>query len=139
MDTFRDSKAPQYPFQTLFPSAEIPLDLPPDLQVLDRLYSQLSALKLADAFKKSYINAALLLNRLLQVPVFSFVSNDDGLDFTCSASNGVLSRLRCRCDDLMITFSENKVQIAPLIPEDAEDDDLFTDTAALTAVLPDVE
>src|SRR5689334_19623362 len=93
LDTFRPSKVPQYPFQTLLPSADIPLELPRGLEALERLESRLGPLNLANGFKKSYINAALLLNWLLQAPVFSFASNDDDLDFTCSAGNGSLSRL----------------------------------------------
>ncbi len=137
LDTFRPSKAPQYPFQTLLPPADIPLDLPADLEILERLYAQLHRLKFANGFKKSYINATLLLHRLLQLPVFSFASNDDGLDFTCSATSGSLSRLKCRCADLVINFDNKKAQIAPLVPE--EDVDTLTDTPGLKAALPDVE
>jgi len=139
LDNFRPAKVPQYPFQTLLPSADIPLDLPPGLETLERVYSRLGPLNLANGFKKSYINAALLLNRLLQVPVFSFVSNDDDLDFTCSAANGALSRLKCRCGDLVISFDGRKARIAPLVPESEEDEDILSDTAALTSALPDVE
>ena len=139
LDTFRPAKTPQYPFQTLLPSADIPLELPYDLQSLERVYSGLGPLKLANGFKKSYINSALLLNRLLQVPVFSFASDDDELDFTCSVANGTLNRLKCRCGDLMVSFDGKKVRIAPLVPEAEEDEDLLSDTAALRTALPDVE
>jgi len=139
LDTFRPSKVPQYPFQTLLPSADIPLELPTGLEVLERLYSRLGPLKLANGFKKSYINAALLLNRLLQLPILSFVSDDGELDFTCSATNGALSRLKCRCGDLVISFDNKKVQIAPLMPREEEDEDALTDTASLRSALPDVE
>lgn len=139
LDTFRAAKVPQYPFQTLLPTADIPLDLPADLDVLERVYEQLGPLKLANGFKRSYINAALLLNRLVQLPVLSFVSDDDQLDFTCSVSAGALDRLRCRCGDLLIAYDGKKAQIAPLVPEAEEDEDLGTDTAALTSALPDVQ
>lgn len=139
MDNFRPAKVPQYPFQTLLPAADIPLELPSGLEALERLYSRLGPLNLANGFKKSYINAALLLNRLLQVSVFSFASNDDDLDFTCSAANGELSRLKCRCGDLVISYDNKKVQVVPLVPEDEEDEDLLTDTAALKSALPEVE
>lgn len=139
LDTFRPAKEPQYPFQTLLPSADIPLELPAGLEALERVYSRLGPLNLANGFKKSYINTALLLNRLLQVPVFSFASNDDDLDFSCSAANGALSQMKCRCGDLVISFDGRKVQIAPLVPEAEEDEDLLTDTAALKSAMPDVE
>jgi len=139
LDCFRPAKVPQYPFQTLLPSADIPLELPPGLETLEWVYSRLGPLNLANGLKKSYINAALLLNGLLQAPVFSFASNDDDLDFTCSAANGVLSRLKCRCGDLMILFDGRQVQIAPLVPQAKEDENLLTDTAALVSAMPDVE
>lgn len=139
LDNFRATKVPQYPFQTLLPTADIPLELPPSLETLERLYLQLGSSKLANGFKKSYISAALLLNRLLDLPVFSFASNDDELDFTCSAANGELSRLMCRCGDLAITYDNKVVQVAPLVPEAEEDEDLLTDTVALKSALPEVE
>lgn len=139
LDTFRSSKTPRYPFQTLLPAADIPLEFPQDLEVLEHVFAQLGPLNLANGFKRSYINFAVLLNRLLKLPVFSFVSDDDELDFTCSASNGALSRLRCRCGDLVISYSDHRVQIAPLAPEAEEDEDLLTDTAALESALPDVK
>lgn len=116
LDNFRPAKVPQYPFQTLLPSADIPLELPPGLETLERLYSRLGPLNLVNGFKKSYINATQLLNRLLQVPVFSFASNDDDLDFTCSAANEALSRLKCRCGDLVISYDNKRVQVAPWCP-----------------------
>lgn len=139
LDNFRPAKVPQYPFQALLPSADIPLELPPGLEALERIYSRLGPLNLANGFKKSYINAALLLNRLLQVPVFSFASNDDDLDFTCSAANGTLSRLMCRCGDLVISYENKRAQVAPLVPAAEEDEDLLTDMAALKSALPDME
>jgi len=113
LDAFRASKPARYPFQTLLPAADIPLELPSGLDALERLYAELSSQKLANAFKKSYVNAAILLNQLTQVPVFSFVSDDDLLDFTCSASDGALSRLRCRCGDRVMTWHGDAVDAAP--------------------------
>jgi len=136
LDTFRASKVPAYPFQTLLPSVDIPLELPSGLEVLERLHSELGSLKLANSFKKSYVNAALLLNRLVDQAVFSFVSDDDQLDFTCSAAGGALSRLRCRCGDLAITYDGHTVHVAPLVPEEAVDEDVLTDIAALKSALP---
>ena len=139
LDSFRPAKVPQYPFQTLLPSADIPLELPPGLETLERLYTRLGPLNLANGFKKFYINAALLLHWLLQVPIFSFATNDDELDFTCSAANGALSRLKCRCGDLLISYDNKKVQVAPLVREAEEDEDLLTDTSSLKSALLDLE
>jgi hypothetical protein len=139
LDTFRASKVPQYPFVTMLPSVDIPLELPQDLEVLERLYSLLSQLRLANSFKKSYVNGATLLNRLLQVPVFSFVSNDDDLDFACTVSGGKLARLKCRCGDIVVSWGKQKLQIVPLVPESLMDEDLLTETAKLNAVLPEAE
>lgn len=139
LDNIRPAKPSQYPFQTLLPTVDIPLELPAGLESLERLYSWLGPLNLANGFKKSYINVSLLLNRLLQIPVFSFASNDDELDFTCSTANGTLSRLKCRCGDLVISYDNKSVQVIPLVPEDVENDDILTDTAALNSAMLDVE
>lgn len=142
LDHFRAAKVPRYPFQTMLPVADIPLELPSSLEIPERVYAQLLRLKIANGFKKSYINFALLLNRLLSAPVFSFASDDDGLDFTCSAADGALSRLKCRCEDLVICYDHGKIQIVPLAPEDnefEEDAGCLTDTATLKAALADVE
>ncbi len=139
LDTFRATKVPQYPFQTLLPTADIPLELSSGLESLERLYSRLVPVNLANGFKKSYINASMLLNRLVQVPVFSFASNDDELDFTCSTASGSLSRLKCRCGDLVISYDKQGARIAPLVPEAEEDEEFLTNTALLKSVLPDVE
>ena len=139
LDAFRADRVPEYPFQTLLPTADIPLELPPPLEALERLYLRLDALRLSNAFKRSYINVSLSLHRLLEVPVFSFASDDDELDFTCSAADGALSRLKCRCGDLVVVYEDSRLQIVPLLPETDEDDDFLTDTSALRSALPDAE
>jgi hypothetical protein len=137
LDTYRPTKVPQYPFQTSLPVADIPLELPAGLEALEHLYSQLVRLNLANGLKKSYVNAAIMLNQLLQMPVFSFISNDDEFDFACSVADGKLSRLRCRCGDLMIFSDGRRTEVLPLVPEFEEEAEL-TDESVLKAALPDV-
>jgi hypothetical protein len=137
LDTYRPTKVPQYPFQTSLPVADIPLELPAGLEALEHLYSQLMRLNLANGLKKSYVNAAIMLNQLLQTPVFSFISNDDEFDFACSVADGKLSRLKCRCGDLVIFSDGRRTEVLPLVPEFAEEAEL-TDESVLKAALPDV-
>ena len=137
LDTYRPTKVPQYPFQTSLPVADIPLELPAGLEALEHLYSQFMRLNLANGLKKSYVNAAIMLNQLLQMPVFSFISNDDEFDFACSVADGKLSRLRCRCGDLVIVSDGRRTEVLPLVPEFEEEAEL-TDESVLKAALPDV-
>jgi len=137
LDTYRPTKVPQYPFQTSLPVADIPLELPAGLEALEHIYSQLVRLNLANGLKKSYVNAAIMLNQLLQMPVFSFISDDDEFDFACSVADGKLSRLRCRCGDLVIFSDGRRTEVLPLVPEFEEEAEL-TDESVLKAALPDV-
>jgi len=137
VDTFRSSRPPEYPFQTPLPVADVPLELSDSLNALESVYEFLSQRKLANSFKKSYINFALILNRLLGTPVLSIISDDDDLDFACLASDGSLARLKCRSGDLLITYQNGDAQIQPLIAEfDDADEELLTDTNDLRAAIP---
>lgn len=137
-DVFRASRQPDYPFQTLVPTADISLDLPPELSDLQSIYKHLGSIDLANAFKRSYVSLALLLNRIFGTPVLSFVSDDDELDFACTADNDALSRLKCRCGDLVITFQDGSTQIQPLVPEFDDDEEFLTNLEDLSAAVPGV-
>jgi len=136
LDVYRASRRPEYPFRTPVPSACIPLELPRELKDFEPLCTYLHRLKLANGFKSSYVNFSLLLNRLLAVPVFSFIADDDELDFACIATENVISGLKCRCGDMVITFQNGRTHIQPLIPEFEEDEELLTDLDALRTALP---
>ena len=138
VDAFRASRPSDYPFQTPVPAADIPLELPPELNTLESVYGYLNKLQLANSFKKSYINFALLLNRLLGMPILSFISDDDEWDFACAVADGSLSRLKCRCGDLVITHEDGNTQIQPLVPEFEGDEEFLTNIDDLRAALPDI-
>lgn len=135
IDAFPASKPPKWPFSAKLPATEIPLELPPELTALESLYRYLLKRGLADCFRTSYINFALLLNRSLKMPVLSFASNDDGLDLACVASNEQVQRLDFTCEDLHVTYANGTASIQPLVPEFEEDDGL-TDVGDLRAALP---
>lgn len=138
IDAFCASRPPRYPFQMPIPAVDVPLELPPELHALELVYAQLNKLKMADSFRKSYINFGLLLSRLLGMPVLSFISDDDEWDFACTVAGGSLSRLKCRCGDLVITYQEGNVQIQPLIPEFEHDDESLTNLDGLRRALPGI-
>ena len=138
LDAFRASRPAEYPFQASVPAADIPLELPAELKELETVYTYMNKLKLANAFKKSYINFALLLNRILEMPILSFVSDDDELDFACTVSDGALSRLRCRCGDLLVSYSDGETQILPLVPEFEDDDESLTNLNDLRSAIPSI-
>lgn len=138
IDAFRSARPPAYPFQSTVPAADIPLELPPELSSLEKVYGYLNKHKLANSFKKSYINFSLLLARSLKQRVLSFVSDDDGLDFACIAADGLLEKLRCRAEDLEISFANGATRIQPLQPEMDGEQDILTDLNNLRAALPEI-
>jgi hypothetical protein len=138
IDTFRAARPPAYPFQTPVPAVDIPLELPPELDALESIYNYLNKLQLANSFKKSYINFGLLLNRLLGLPILSFISDGDEWDFACTVAEGSLSRLKCRCGDMVITFQDDNTRIQPLVPEFEDDDEFLTNLDDLRTALPSV-
>jgi len=138
IDAFRSARPPDYPFQSTVPAADIPLELPPELSSLEKVYGCLNKHKLANSFKKSYINFSLLLARSLKQQVLSFVSDDDELDFACIAADGMLEKLHCRAADLEITFASGAITIQPLEPEMDDEPEFLTDVNNLRAALPEV-
>ena len=108
LDAFRASKVPQYPFQTLIPSADIPLELPPALESLERLYLAARGSETRERFQEVLHQHRAAAQSPPQVPVFSFASDDDELDFACSASDDALSRLKCRCGDLVVSVRSHQ-------------------------------
>lgn len=135
IDTFRAGKVPQYAFQTPLPAADVSLRLPDYLHAFEVLYSYLDTIGLAECFPKSYITFSLMLNHLLGVPVLSLISDDDLFDFACTVNAGRLTRIRCRCEDLLISNRDGQPHIQPLISE-CEDEEFLTDLAALKSAVP---
>jgi hypothetical protein len=129
LDTFEAGRNHEWPFTSLPVYKELPRDLPDSLGPLSRVHAALKAAKLADGFVGTFLNLNLLLSRTLQLPVLSFCSDDEGVDFACLSEGGVLRRLRCNCYDIVVTFSEGKVAIQPLQLDD--DDVEQTDLSAL--------
>jgi hypothetical protein len=138
VDAFRASRSADYPFQTPVPAADIPLDLPAELNELESVYGYLNKLQLANSFKKSYINFGLLLSRLLGTEILSIISDDDEWDFACTVGDGALSRLKCRCGDLLITFEDGTTQIQPLVPEFEDEDEFLTNLDDLRSAIPNI-
>jgi hypothetical protein len=94
---------------------------------LTRVYAALQSARLANGFKRGFLNANLFISKILQRPVCSFYSDDDSLDFACVSDNGVLQRVRCECGDLEIVYQNGRVTIQPLQLEVDEDEGDLTD------------
>jgi len=139
LDLYAARKPPRFPFCSLVPAADIPLELPAELNVLNKFYETLVRLNRANGFKRSYVNLALLLSQRLSTDIISFISDDDGLDFACTVRNGVLTRLRFRCDDLLASYTSTGLVIEPMYSEDEPDADGLTDLAVLRASLPSAD
>jgi hypothetical protein len=139
LDIYASRKPPKFPFCSLAPAADLPLDLPTELSRLNQFYEVLVRLNRANGFKRSYVNLALLLSQWLSSDVMSFVTNDDQLDFACTVRGGALTRLHFRCDDLLVTYSPERLLIEPSFSEEEPDADWLTDLTDLRAALPFAE
>ena len=122
LDTFKADRKKNWTFASPTLTRDFPIDLPDDLWALTRVYAALQNARLANGFKRGFLNANLFISNILQQPVCSFCSDDDGLDFACISDNGVLQRLRCECGDLEIVYQNGRVTIQPLQLE-IEDDE----------------
>jgi hypothetical protein len=127
LDTFRADRKQQWPFTSPTLTRDFPLDLPDDLGALSRVHAALQSARLANGFKRGFLNASLFISKILQRPVCSFYCDDDGLDFACVSDNGVLQRLRCECGDLEIVYQNGRVTIQPLQLEIEDDEGDLTD------------
>jgi hypothetical protein len=136
LDTHRSNRRPDFPFQTTLPTADISLDLPDSLEILEQLYLFLNRQKLANGFKKSYINFAAQLSTIVSGPVLSFISDDDEFDFVCTAQEGIVQRVKCRCTDLIIAHDRQSTTVTPLLPEFEDDAEFLTDTSELEGSVP---
>lgn len=123
LDTFKAGEERKWPFTSMPPIKEVPLELPQELAALSRVYKLLKDAQLADYFKRAFLNVNLALSKSLQLRVCSFCTDDDGLDFVCVSSNGELQRLRCVCGDLDITYELGTVLIQPLLIDGVEGTD----------------
>lgn len=120
VDTFATGKKHEWPFTSLPSFKSIPRDLPQSLDPLRRVYEALDAADLADGFDRAFLNLNLLLSNIVQLPVLSFYSDDDGNDFACLSQNGTLQRLRCECYDVEFIYQDGKIKIQPFRIEDDE-------------------
>jgi hypothetical protein len=139
LDVYSSRKRPRGPFWSLVPAVDLPLELPPELGVLNEFHDLLARQKRANGFKRSYVSCALLLSQLLGTEVLSLVTDDDQLDFACRARGGAVTRLHFRCEDLQATYTPDGFWIEPMFSEDEPDDDegeLLTDLAELRAAIP---
>ncbi len=127
LDTFKADRKKKWTFASPTLTRDFPIDLPDDLGALTRIYAALQSARLANGFKRGFLNANLFISKILQRPVCSFYSDDDGLDFACVSDNGVLQRLRCECGDLEIVYENGRVTIQPLQLEIEEDERDLTD------------
>lgn len=123
LDTFKAGEEQKWPFTSMPPTKDVPLELPEALAALSQIYKVLKETQLADYFKRAFLNVNLALSKSLQLPVCSFCTDDDGLDFVCVSLNGELQRLRCVCGDLYITYELGTVMIQPLLIDGVEGTD----------------
>jgi len=107
------------PFQGMR-SKSIPLDLPPQYEILSVLYKMLVSCRAGNSFKRAFINLNIEISSVLKTKVLSFLSDDDGLDLAVISDLGIIKKLRFRADDIEVNFDGRTVDIFPLITEEGE-------------------
>lgn len=118
LDTFRTGRKQNWPFTSMPSAKDLSLDLAKGGEGLAITYKALEEALLANSFNRAYFNLNLALSEMLQMPVCSFCSDDDLLDFACVSNNGNLTRLHCECGDLDIVCENGQVTIQPLLVEE---------------------
>jgi hypothetical protein len=136
LDVFRRGRAPEHPFSALLPSADLPLELPPELAALDLVYRYLKTIGRANGLKRSYINLCLLLSRALGVRCLSLAADEVDLDFACVAEGGRLTHLSAACSDLTVSFADGQTVIEPSAPPPGDRADISQ--RELREALPEV-
>ena len=126
LDTFKAGRKQDWPFTSMPPTKEIPLDFAPDLEPLAAIYRVLEKSQLAHSFPRGFLNLGLAISKALLQPVCSFCSDDDGLDFAFISDSGRLLRLHCECNDLDIVYEDGEMTVQPLL---LEDDEFITDVS----------
>lgn len=136
IETFRPSRPPQWPFTTSLPVIDVSLELPCELTTLIAVKRFLLGAGISNGFKSSYVNFCLTLSKLLETSVFSFIADDEDLDFSCTATGGQLVRLNCRCEDLVVDFDAGRTRVLPLVFRDHHDgtNEFGTDLMALRRI-----
>ena len=137
IDIFSADREQKWPFTSLPPMKDIPLELPAELDDLSRLYAGLAKVGLANTFKRGLINLNLELSRLLAQPVCSLASDDDILDFVCISNKGKLEKLRAHCADLELLRDAKGLFVQPFKPEHKADVESLTDLEVLAATASD--
>src|SRR5690606_4059361 len=137
IDIFSADREQKWPFTSLPPMKDVPLELPADLDHLSRLDAGLAKVGLANTFKCGLINLNLELSRLLAQPVCSLASDDDILDFVCISNKGTLEKLRAHCADLELLRDAKGLFVQPFKPEHKADVESLTDLEVLAATASD--
>lgn len=123
LSCYKAGSASQYPFQAAYtpPALSEWMDTPNHF--LNPLYEVLRKAGAANTFRRGFVNLNLIFSKTLNLPVLSFVSDDDETDFAIQSTSGVLEKLHFRADDIEVVFQEGQIHIYPL--QSVEDEPIF--------------
>ena len=134
IDAFRPERVPDYPFTQLTPTKDIPLETPiADLDAAAKAFRDTGH---ANAFKRGYVNLALIVAKALGSRTLSFVADDDELDFSCIASPAGIERVSCLAGDILLIWETGKITVEAFSPEFEEDADFLTDLLPFRDAIP---
>ena len=105
VDGFRPTKPSNYPLSTLFPSADLPLELGAHLKLLSGAYEEARAAGEANGIKRAYVNLAEIVSSALGTSVLAICTDDDETDFACVAAAGIATEVWARCGERSVRLS----------------------------------
>lgn len=138
LDTFSAIRKIPFPFSSMPTKRDVPPEIPADLKVISTACRAFESLSGADSLDKVMLTLNLRISNLLHQRVCTFCSDDDGLDFACISTSGILDRLVCGCEDLEFVYANGTGTIQPLTTEIDEDVPYLTDLEELSAITPGI-
>ncbi len=138
LDTFSSIRKIHFPFSSRPSKRDVPPEIPADLKVISTACRAFASLGGVDSLDKVMLTLNLRISNLLHQRVCTFCSDDDGLDFACISTNGILERLVCRCEDLEFVYANGTGTIQPLTTEIDDDVQYLTDLGELAAITPGI-
>jgi hypothetical protein len=138
LDTFSSIREIPAPFSSRPTKRDFPPVIPADLKIISTACRAFESLNGAGSLDKVMLVLNLKISNLLHQRICTFCSDDDGLDFACISTNGILERLVCGCEDLEFVYANGTGTIQSLTTEIDEDVPYLTDLGELAAITPGI-
>jgi len=134
VDTYRTGKQKPFPFSSSMPMRDIANTL--DLDDLEKVKELFRKAGFAHSFNPCYINSAILLSRASSSEILAIYTDDDVMDFSCTADSGEIRRIACLAGGILFIWESGKFFFEFFNPEFEEDTDSHTDIEPFRNTFP---